>query len=497
MIKMQNNMINNMSDEQLATMCRGTGANPKMLRMQANMMKGMSDAQLQQMLAMNQQMQMSGQAPPPVNIPVPGTAFTPPPATSSQPKKYLEYWKELELIDKAKEKGNAKFKLENYKRAEFFYKEALKEIESTKNKFRGKDLNPLGEREAKILLNLALIKIRQSDFSEGLRLCNESLDLNEDNSKGVYRKAVCLDGIGQTKKAYEFLRRRKARFTGNDSSKESFLILFNPLRKEFFPPIFSLFFFFEFLHFSLRLIRFNFLLVKQLIGDLKQRLIDSGELDPIQQEEEEKDQEKKKDIPNSGDSDDPSAPVIRPANAANNPTNNATNNTPFSQVPDLSNVSDSQLNMSKQMMQTDYGRQMMKNMYKQQFGMDISDEQLKNMANMITPETMRMSAKLQKENPNIMKNMMNQQKAATGNNTSGTGSISNPPQPTAGTSNPLGSGNFPNISSQNLQASANMMKTPHGKQMMRQMYKQQTGMDLTDAQLEMFTSEVTFFQKSN
>lgn len=48
--------------------------------------------------------------------------------------------------------------------------------------------------------------------------------------------------------------------------------------------------------------------------------------------------------------------------------------------------------MMKGMMQTDSGKDMIKNMMKAQFGMEISDDQLGMMSNMMTPDTLKMAA---------------------------------------------------------------------------------------------------------
>lgn len=59
------------------------------------------------------------------------------------------------------------------------------------------------------------------------------------------------------------------------------------------------------------------------------------------------------------------------------PTLNPMNGQP---MPDISQIPDSQLKQMGDMMKTDYGKQMMRNMMKTQMGMDMPDSQLDMMA---------------------------------------------------------------------------------------------------------------------
>jgi tetratricopeptide (TPR) repeat protein len=100
------------------------------------------------------------------------------------------------------------------------------------------------------------------------------------------------------------------------------------------------------------------------------------------------------------------------------------------------------------MMQSEAGKSMMKQMYKQQFGMDLSDEQLKSMQGMMNPEMMKQGAEMLKNNPGLAQ----------------------------------GNGNM----------MAEMMKTDHGRKMIKENYKARMGMDLSDAQLDMMSSKKFF-----
>lgn len=100
-------------------------------------------------------------------------------------------------------------------------------------------------------------------------------------------------------------------------------------------------------------------------------------------------------------------------------------------MPDMSNISDEQLQFSLNMMKQN--PDMFKNMMKSQ-GMDMSDEQLNMMTNMMTPEMMRMAGNMSKSG--MMPPNMGTTAGSTPSATSGSASA---PQ------NPFGSGGFPNM----------------------------------------------------
>ena len=79
------------------------------------------------------------------------------------------------------------------------------------------------------------------------------------------------------------------------------------------------------------------------------------------------------------------------------PTNSNASMSNFDQQPDLSNIDPGKLDYMSSMMKTSQGRDMMKNVYKTQMGMDISDEQQNMMAGFMTPETMKMGMNMQKQ----------------------------------------------------------------------------------------------------
>jgi hypothetical protein len=65
-------------------------------------------------------------------------------------------------------------------------------------------------------------------------------------------------------------------------------------------------------------------------------------------------------------------------------------------MPDLSKIDDSQLDMMKNMMNNDSGRKMMRDMFKSQYGMDMSEDQLNMMSGMMNKETLKMAAEQMK-----------------------------------------------------------------------------------------------------
>jgi hypothetical protein len=64
-------------------------------------------------------------------------------------------------------------------------------------------------------------------------------------------------------------------------------------------------------------------------------------------------------------------------------------------MPDLSNVSNSQIDQMTNMISTPGGKEMMRTMYKQQFGMDLGDAQLEMMASMMTPDMIKTGMNMQ------------------------------------------------------------------------------------------------------
>lgn len=66
---------------------------------------------------------------------------------------------------------------------------------------------------------------------------------------------------------------------------------------------------------------------------------------------------------------------------------------------DIGKIDDSQIDMMKGVMQTDSGRDMLRNMMKSQYGMDISDEQLSMMSGMMNKDTFKMASQQMKNSP--------------------------------------------------------------------------------------------------
>lgn len=52
-------------------------------------------------------------------------------------------------------------------------------------------------------------------------------------------------------------------------------------------------------------------------------------------------------------------------------------------MPDISSIPDEQFKQMGEMMKTDYGKQMMRNMMKSQMGMDLPDSQLDMMSSKV------------------------------------------------------------------------------------------------------------------
>ena len=73
-----------------------------------------------------------------------------------------------------KDDGNLKFKASKLKEAEGLYRESLAHLETVKN--QTKELTDLKKT---VLLNIALVSIKTSDFKETLINCTKALDLDE------------------------------------------------------------------------------------------------------------------------------------------------------------------------------------------------------------------------------------------------------------------------------------------------------------------------------
>jgi len=65
--------------------------------------------------------------------------------------------------------------------------------------------------------------------------------------------------------------------------------------------------------------------------------------------------------------------------------------------PGMSNMGNGQIDQMSSMIKTPHGRQMMKTMYKEKFGMEMNDSQLDMMCGMMTPEMMKTGMNMQQK----------------------------------------------------------------------------------------------------
>merc|ERR1712093_730133 len=75
--------------------------------------------------------------------------------------------------------------------------------------------------------------------------------------------------------------------------------------------------------------------------------------------------------------------------------NKSNQNTP--NIPHRPEMNQQTLDQMTNYMSTPYGRQLMKTMYKDKFGMEIDDAQIDMMSSMMTPDMMKMGMNMQQD----------------------------------------------------------------------------------------------------
>lgn len=219
-----------------------------------------------------------------------------------------------------KNAANSKFKLKKYSGAKKLYYQALDEILELKSQNQDKDLAPLNKRIVSLKLNLALIMQKERLFEDMLKLSNESLDLDSRNSKAYYRKAIALSSLGKDEFAIVALKKAKEYYIGDAKGLEG---------------------------------------VEELLKKLKER---NGE------EEEEEAEIVEEPAPQN-----PSPPPVNPPMPQGMPQFGPNGNA----MPPLNQAN---LDMMRGMMSTPEGREMIRNMYRTQMGMELSDQQIEMMS---------------------------------------------------------------------------------------------------------------------
>ncbi|KAH8583981.1 TPR repeat-containing [Cryptosporidium sp. chipmunk genotype I] len=102
---------------------------------------------------------------------------------------------EFQMLDDLKNKGNQLFVSGDYLQSIKIYSEILNHINSQETKTNIITKNDLTKLKLQTLLNRSASYIKLKEFNNGLLDCNNALDIDNKNIKGLFRKATCLINI--------------------------------------------------------------------------------------------------------------------------------------------------------------------------------------------------------------------------------------------------------------------------------------------------------------
>ncbi|KAG7198420.1 hypothetical protein KM043_005808 [Ampulex compressa] len=117
----------------------------------------------------------------------------------SENEKQLTYGYIVEIIKKIKDSGNDYFLNGNHIDAGRKYKKALRYYYWMMKKQNMPDSLDDSAKDLKvvILLNLAAVNLKQKEYKETLKLCNEVLQVDKANGKALFRRAQAYMGLNE------------------------------------------------------------------------------------------------------------------------------------------------------------------------------------------------------------------------------------------------------------------------------------------------------------
>lgn len=112
------------------------------------------------------------------------------------------------VVTNIKESGNVFYKNNDFLEADRKYRKALRYISwfHTIGVLNRCDETKVVDMEAQSLTNLAIVKIKKSQYRDALNCCNHVLGKNPTNTKALYRRALALKGINEYKDALRDLK---------------------------------------------------------------------------------------------------------------------------------------------------------------------------------------------------------------------------------------------------------------------------------------------------
>ena len=114
-------------------------------------------------------------------------------------KEKLSNAERVEIADKKRLRGNSLYTRGDFGGAIDCYKRGLKYLE-------GSASEEIIEMKVKCQNNLSAAQLKVSAFQAALQSCNNVLRLQSDNVKAIFRKAKCLEALGDTKEALKCLK---------------------------------------------------------------------------------------------------------------------------------------------------------------------------------------------------------------------------------------------------------------------------------------------------
>ncbi|KAL4462873.1 hypothetical protein ABPG72_011129 [Tetrahymena utriculariae] len=486
MLQNASQQMKNLSDEELKRLGQQSGMNisPEMMRMASNMLGNMDDSQKKNMMNMAQNMDQSqfsqaqqqfkkqqstvGQTSSSSGPELKKNQSTPNPVDNSL----------YPSINQLKNKGNEKFKQQNYDEAAQFYLEAIISIDEEKMK----SLNTMQEMVLKEIEincrnNYCSVKAKQNDYFNMLIQAQAVLKLDPNNFKANFRMGQGYYGLKKYEKALEFLTEAK-----NQSPSDSAILdIFTKCKQEVDK-------------------------IKQEDEEnLKQENKSKQEDTPKQTKEseqkntqekqqkketkaqpvvkeeeiEEKKSNKKEEVVIEEVKENKKVQQPSPqAQTQFNPKNIDVDNIRKQQEM-MKNMDDSQLESMAKMIQN-MDNETIRQMYKAQ-GMDLSDEQIKMIKSSTNKDALKMATQAQPEE--LQKKSQEAIRHAQANQQFNLPQHSNPEAIKKSQEQ------LKNMDENLINSMANMVKNMDNASL-RQMYKMQ-GMDLTDDQINMMKNMLT------
>ena len=111
----------------------------------------------------------------------------------------------FEAINILREKGNEKFRNNNFGAAAVFYRQALMYIDYTFPE-TPHETNIFKSENLKVLLNLAICKERLNEWAEAVKFCKRAIQIDQKSAKAHYRLGLAQTELGLFDEAEESLK---------------------------------------------------------------------------------------------------------------------------------------------------------------------------------------------------------------------------------------------------------------------------------------------------